>query len=50
MKFRVVIFKDKEIIYSNTHTFPSKDVANGFANTLMKSMGGESFRLIPLAK
>lgn len=49
MKFRVVIFKEKEIIYNKAHTFPSKTVADGVAGTLMKSMGGDSFRLIPLA-
>jgi hypothetical protein len=49
-RFRVVIYKNKEIIYSNIHTFPNKGLAEAFAEGMKKLKGGDDFRVFNLAR
>lgn len=49
-RFRVVIYKNKEIIYSKIHTFPNKGLAGAFADGMKNLKGGDDFRVFNLAR
>lgn len=47
MKFRVIIYKDNQVIHNKVYeTLLNKTIASNYAKTLSNSLGGDGFRVL----
>jgi len=44
--FRIIIYKDKEVIFSKVYKIPNRTIAEGYAEQLRKEHGGDSWKVI----